>query len=82
MITDSDLTLAQLFALSDRIGNKYLSPQEIEERDRTIKQMIDDALLECKSTKTIAREAIASLEARQKHLDDLADTALSKYPLL
>ena len=39
----TDLSLADLFAESDRIGDQYLSHDEIETRDRDLSEEIDSA---------------------------------------
>ena len=39
----TDLSLADLFTESDRIGDKYLTDEEIESRDRDLGQEIDAA---------------------------------------
>jgi len=39
----TDLSLADLFTESDRIGDKYLTDDEIETRDRDLGQEIDAA---------------------------------------
>ena len=39
----TDLSLADLFTESDRIGDKYLTDEEIETRDRDLGQEIDSA---------------------------------------
>lgn len=37
----ADLDLGQLFKLSDQIGDKYLSPEEIEARNRQLEMLRD-----------------------------------------
>ena len=39
----TDLSLADLFAESDRVGDKYLTDEEIETRDRDLGEEIDSA---------------------------------------
>jgi len=39
----TDLSLADLFAETDRIGDKHLTDEEIETRDRDLAQEIDAA---------------------------------------
>ena len=39
----TDLSLADLFAESDRIGDQYLKTDEIETRDRDLSEEIDSA---------------------------------------
>ena len=39
----TDLSLADLFAESDRVGDKYLTDDEIETRDRDLGKEIDAA---------------------------------------
>ena len=39
----SELTLSALFALSDEIGDKYLSDEEIAQRDAALAAVADEA---------------------------------------
>jgi hypothetical protein len=39
----SDLSLSALFALSDEIGDKYLTDEEIAERDAALASVADEA---------------------------------------
>lgn len=37
-----NMSLAQLFAAADQIGDKYLSPEEVTERDRALQEIISE----------------------------------------
>jgi hypothetical protein len=39
-----DLSLAELFTMSDKIGDKYLTDEEIRERNAKYDAVIDDLL--------------------------------------
>ena len=66
-----DMSLAELFAESDRIADRYLDPADIAARDAELAAIDAEVRSQCRQPITKMRGAIADLKALKAKCDSL-----------
>lgn len=79
------MSLAELFAAADKIGDKYLSAEEIAVRESelaTLKSAVSQLIVEADNAKAIAQQGIDALARQRDRITAISTAALDKYQLL